>query len=158
VEHANDDLRRDIIAAKRGCCDCGGPVRIPPVGPPFSSGPHKGRYRCGDCWTLYWNEHPEDLADDESRRYVSEEADRILTKLRRQPETLYQEGRNRIFLSRRGTLVFEIFSSVQLAHNEYDPERLNNLVRALVGVSGKVPGYEVSLQPVPDPERVDAGA
>lgn len=136
-------LKARDAAAKLGCAQCQGPIRVPPAGDPFSQGPYRGRYLCADCWTLYWDEHPEDLADDASRQYVREEAKQI--RLKRGAEVLYEEGQNRVYLSNRGTLVFDIRSAVQTAENEFDPERFQLLVRAVKAVSGKVPGYQGEL-------------
>lgn len=133
-----------MAAAKKGCAECNGPVRIPPAGDPFTSGPFIGRYRCADCWTLYWSKRPEDLADEATWEYLREEAKQI--EIKRGSEVLYEEGPNRVFLSYRGTLVFDIHGSADHTHNEYDPDRFNILVRAISAISGKVPGYEVNLK------------
>lgn len=135
--------KKNIYAASLGCGQCGGAVKTPPVGPtgdPFQAGPYKGRYWCMDCWTLYWDAHPEHLADEDSRRYVADEA--LQVRLRRGAELLFEEGDNRVFLTDRGTLVFDISSSNGHGLSEYDPDRFGRLVRALKGVNGKVPGYE----------------
>lgn len=134
---------RAMTAARKGCAECGGPVRVPPAGDPFSTGPFIGRYRCADCWTLYWAQHPDDLADEETYEYVCDQAAQIQVK--RGSEILFQDGANRVYLSYRGTLVFDIRPSAEHAQNEYDPDRFNELVRAIKAVSGKVAGY--SLEP-----------
>jgi len=136
-------LKAKDAAARLGCPQCQGPIRVPPAGDPFSQGPNRGRYLCAECWTLYWDEHPEDLADEESRQYVREEAKQI--RLKRGAELLFEEGRNRVYLSNRGTLVFDIKSAVPTAENEYDPERFQLLARALRAISGKVPGYQAEI-------------
>ena len=133
-------LKAKDAAARLGCPQCQGPIRMPPAGDPFSQGPNRGRYLCADCWTLYWDEHPEDLADDKSREYVREEAKQI--RLKRGAEVLYEEGQSRVYLSSRGTIVFDIRSAVKTAENEFDPERFQMLVRAVKAVDGKVPGYQ----------------
>lgn len=118
-----------VMAAKKGCAQCHGRLRIPPAGPPFSQGPNVGCYLCRDCWTLYWDEHPKSLADDDSRRYVAEEAKRI--RLRRQAAVLFQDGQSTVYLSSRGTVVFDIKSTADLAPNEYDAGKLALLVKAV---------------------------
>lgn len=124
-----------IMAAKKGCGQCLGRLRIPPAAPPFSQGPNVGRYLCSDCWTLSWDEHPENLADQESRRYVAEDAARI--RLRRKASVLFQEGLSTVYKSSRGTIVFDIRSKSELAPNEYDAEKLAILVKAVNEISGK---------------------
>ena len=94
-----------------------------------------------DCWTLYWDEHPEHLADEDSRRYNAAQAVEI--RLRRGAEVLFEEGENRVLLTHRGTLVFNIAHNQEHGLSEYDPERFGLLVRAVQGVNGKVPGYQV---------------
>lgn len=139
-----------IAAARLGCGQCRAVIRIPPAGPPFSSGPWRGRYLCAECWSLYWADHPEDLADQESYEYVTEEAREIRRKRESKAsadgaEVLYEDGENRVFLSKRGTLLLDIRTSVKTAPNEYDPERFQALMKAIRAVSGKVPGYEATL-------------
>lgn len=139
-----------INAARLGCGQCRAAIRIPPAGGPFSSGPWRGRYLCADCWTIYWAAHPEDLADQETYEYVTEQSREIQRKRESKTyfegaEVLYEDGKNRVLLSRRGTLVFDIGSAVETGPNEYDPERFQSLLKALKAVNGKVPGYEASL-------------
>jgi hypothetical protein len=128
-----------IACAKKGCAMCGGLVRNPPAGDPFSEGPYKGRYFCAECWTLFWDEHPSHLADEESRRYVAEEARQI--RLRRGAEILYEEAQARVYLSPRGTLIFDIRSAGTLEPNEFDPSRFQTMMRALQAISGKVAAF-----------------
>lgn len=130
-------------AVGMGCGICQGAIKTAPRSDPFSGGPWRGRYLCTDCWVLYWFDHPEDLADLATKQAVAEEAKQI--RFKRGSELLYEDGVNRIFLSARGTLIFDIHSVVEHAANEYDPERFQALVKALKAVSGKVPGYEVCL-------------
>lgn len=129
-----------ISAAKKGCAQCGGPIRIPPSGDPFSSGGWRGRYLCADCWTLWWDEHPEDLADGASREYVSGQARHI--RLRRGSELLFEENESRVFLTERGTLLFALKAQDGCAPDEFDPARFDLLLRALRAVDTKgVSGY-----------------
>jgi hypothetical protein len=122
-----------LQAARMGCSLCNAAVRVPPSGDPFSKGPHIGRYWCVDCWTLYWDEHPEHLADDESRTYVREDAKRI--RVRRGSRLVYEEGENKVYKTSKGTLVFDFRTSSALALNEYDPARLQILTRALEAIA-----------------------
>lgn len=131
-----------IQAARMGCGICAAAVRIPPAGEPFSRGPYVGRYWCGDCWTLYWDEHPEHLADEESRVYVREDARRI--RLKRGSELLYEEGENRVYRTAKGTVVFDFRTSKELALNEYDPARLAVLVKALKAIEVKNPAPAIA--------------
>lgn len=134
---------RRVEAARLGCGQCGAAVRVPPAGDPFSQGPYRGRYWCADCWTVYYDSHQEHFADPESRAFNHEEALRIREK--RASEVLYKEGENRVYLTERGTIMFELKSSVPLSENEYDPERFIGLMKALQAIREKVPGYEVAI-------------
>jgi hypothetical protein len=124
-----------INAARMGCAVCSAAVRVPPAGDPFSKGPYIGRYWCGDCWTLYWDEHPDHLADEESRNYVREEAKRI--RLKRGSQIIFEEGENRVFRTAKGTIVFDFRTSKELALNEYDAPRMTILLRALKAIEAK---------------------
>lgn len=144
-----DDPKSFIIrvnAAKLGCAICKAPIRVPPAGDPFPGGPYQGRYWCPDCWTIYYDQHPEHLADLESRQYVAEEAKAIkLARLRKGAEIIYEQGENRVLLTERGTVLFDIQSTVALQPCEFDPERFGALLKALDGIKGKVPGYEPAI-------------
>lgn len=135
-----------IMAAKKGCVQCCGRLRIPPAGPPFSGGPHVGRYLCADCWTLYYAAHPESLADDDTKAFITDEARKIL--LRRQASVLFEEGPIRVFMSPRGTVVFEIKGSPDLAPFEFDSEKLAWLTKAVTAIQAKIPaaGTETILK------------
>lgn len=136
-----------VNAAKLGCAICQAPPRrLPPAGEPFPSGPYQGRYWCADCWTLYYDEHGDHLADVDTQQYVQEEAKKIrLDRLRKGAEMIYQDGEHRAFLTDRGTILFDIQSTVAMQPMEFDPERFGALLKAVLAVKGKVPGYE----PVP---------
>lgn len=144
-----DDPKAFILrvnSAKMGCAICKAPIRIPPAGDPFPGGPYQGRYWCQDCWTIYYDEHPQHLADVETRQYIAEEAKAIkLARLRHGAELIYEQGENRVLLTDRGTILFDLQAGVPLQPTEYDPERFVALLRAIEAVKGKVPGYE----PVP---------
>jgi len=67
-----------VAAANLGCGICGGTI-VDPVdgGDPFSGGPYQGRYWCASCWTLYYAEHPEHLADESTKKFIALEAAEI---------------------------------------------------------------------------------
>lgn len=145
-----DDPKTPLIkinAAKRGCGICEAPVKVPqsgiPAGDPFQGGPYQGRYWCGDCWTLYYNEHPEHLADADTIEFIADEAKKIrLDRLRNGAEMIYEDGENRAFLTERGTILFDLPTAVPLQSMEFDPERFMAMMKAIHAVKGKVPGYE----------------
>lgn len=115
-------------------------------GEPFSSGPHRGRFWCMSCWVLYWSEHPDCLSDEMSRRQVAEEARLILLE-RKGLEVLFQEGDHTIFLTDRGTLLFDLKPGQGMRAEEYDPERFAVLARALQAVDLKdIAGYQFSAK------------
>lgn len=139
-----------------GCSLCDGPVRVPPAGPPFSSGPHKGRYWCGDCWTLYWAEHPGDLADEASRHYVYTQ--KRLIKMRREKkdrlesagklsEAIFEDEGSHVFLTERGTFHFSLALPEGMAPDEYDASRFRMLIKAVRAIAVKFPGYEEAFAP-----------
>lgn len=138
-----------LQAARLGCGLCAGAVRVPPAGDPFSKGPYIGRYWCMDCWTLYWDEHPEHLADEESRVYVREQAKRI--RVRRGSKMVYENGNDRVFVTSKGTLFLDFRTSGTLAPNEYDSARLEVLKKALEAI-----GKQQAEKPVEEKTTVQA--
>jgi len=134
-----------VMAAKKGCALCCGRIRVPPAGPPFQTGPYIGRYLCSDCWTLYYEKNPGDLADEDTKKFVVEEARRI--SLRRQASVIYEDGPNKVYVSARKTLVFEIHLNPDLAPLEFDAAKLAWFVKALVALQTKIPaeGFEIHL-------------
>lgn len=134
-----------VNAARLGCAQCSNPVRVPPAGDPFSGGPWRGRYLCAQCWVLYWDDHPEHLADVETRLYVAEESRQIrLKRIAEKAQLVFEQAGSRVFLTPRGTLFFDIRPTGGHGLEEYDPERFKALARAVLGVNGKVPGYELA--------------
>lgn len=135
-----------ILAAKKGCAQCYGRVRIPPAGAPFPSGLFAGRYLCADCWTLIYEQNPDYLADESTKKFIMEEAQRI--RLRRKASILYEEGPNKVFMSARGTLVVEIKSAQELAPLEFDSQKLAWFMKALAAIQSKMPaiGSELVLK------------
>lgn len=132
-----------VQAAMLGCAICGGMVRVPPAGDPFSGGPWRGRYLCQDDWTLYYSEHPEHLADQATVNYIKREAEKIkLERATKDAEILFKEGESMVFLTSSGTIAFRLEKSDSMASEEYDPARFELLVRALQAVDqAAVPGY-----------------
>ena len=127
------------------CAECGQKMTRTPTARPFSEGPHKGGFRCQSCWALYWDEHPELLANQESRRLVANQAREIRIKRAggEGSELLYDDGENKAFLTARGTIVLALKRSTFDGPDEYDGERFKTLLKAIEAVYGKkVPGYE----------------
>jgi hypothetical protein len=145
ILHEDPDVyKAKMEAARKGCCECRGPVRIPPAGAPFSAGPYKGLYRCGDCWTVYWAEHPEDLADRDSVEYCRAEARRLRAgRISQGAELIHAEGPVRALLTERGTLLFDLPRGIGQADFEFDPERFGVFSRAIRAVwAQRIPGFE----------------
>lgn len=136
-------------SARKGCCECRGPVRMPPCGDPFPAGPYKGLYRCADCWTIFWSEHPEDLADPESIEYCRAEARRIRAeRIQKGAELVYARGEVRAFLSERGTLVLDLPRGIGQADFEFDPERFQALLELVRAVEAeRIPGFSEARVP-----------
>lgn len=139
-----------IHAAKLGCGKCQAPIPwfkagLPPAGGPFLSGQYKGRFWCNSCWTLYWDSHPEDLADEASRDVISQEAAAI--RVSRDSETLYNDDEgSRVFLTPRGTVVISLALSSGCAPNEFDADRFQILLRALQALdASRIPGFSTVM-------------
>jgi hypothetical protein len=134
-------------AAALGCGICGGEI-VDPIngGDPFSVGPYQGRYWCADCWTLYYDEHPEHLCDEATRRFVRAEADQI--RKGRGWELLHEEGDHRAYLTERGTLLVKLAPREGYGAGEFHPDDFQVLVRILGEVDRKgIPGF--TLVPAP---------
>jgi hypothetical protein len=113
---------------------------------PFSSGPFKGRFLCGDCWTLELERRPGDLADRESVAYVADEARRIRQRRRETQGSapLHSGASARAFLTPKGTVIIDVDRAPGLGPDEYDAARLAELVRALRAVAGGAPDLAAS--------------
>lgn len=135
-----------MAAARKGCCDCGATIPVPPAGRPFRSGEHCGAYRCMDCWKVYWASHPEDLADPESVEFCRKEASRIRSgRISVGAEDLFKMGDSKAVLTDRGTILFSIDRPAGLAESEFDPERFWMLVQAIRAVEKSgVPGFSTA--------------
>lgn len=135
---------QNVRAAAQGCGECGGPIRLPasgiPGGDPFSAGRYEGRYLCGDCWTIYYDDHPEQQSDQDSRNFVKQEAKRIRVERGLSieiPEVLFQEEESRVHLMPNGTLRIQIGRFPGLGSEEYDPARFEVLARAMKAIEAK---------------------
>ncbi len=138
-------------AAALGCGICGG-VIVDPIngGDPFSAGPYQGRYWCENDWTLYYDEHPEHLADEATRRFVRAEADQI--RKSRGWELLYEEGDHRAYLTERGTLLLKLAPREGYGAGEFHPDDFQLLLRALTEIDRKgVPGFTFTSAPADSP-------
>lgn len=134
-------------AAAQGCGICGGPIVDPENGgDPFSTGPYQGRYWCEQDWTLYYNDHPEHLADDATKRFIAAEAEEI--RKSRGWELLFEEGEHKVYLTARGTLLFRLAPRPGYGAGEYHPEDFQLLLRALTEVDQKkIDGFQFISQP-----------
>lgn len=150
-----------MAAARLGCAQCGAPLKLPPSGDPFSSGPHKGRYLCADCWTLRWADDPRDLADERSRAYVAEEARRIRAAraqeararesgvaLGRGSEVLHEDGGNKAFLTEHGMVYLSLACEPGRSPDEFGPERWRALAAAVAAVNARLPEYAATAPAV----------
>lgn len=126
-------------AAELGCAECSGKIKTPPEGgAPFSSGPWRGRYLCADCWTIFYAEHPEHLADQESIDYCRREAEQIKSdRAAKKGEILHQEGPNKVVLTHRGTILFHLEPDPGQLRMEFDAERFALLLRCLQMIDSK---------------------
>lgn len=139
-----------IHAAKKGCGKCLEPIPWfksgqPPAGGPFMSGQYKGSFWCSSCWTLYWDAHPEELADEASRDIISQEASAI--RLKRNSELLYNDDEgSRVFLTDQGTIVLSLALTPGCAPNEFDAARFQILLRALQALdASQIPGFAMAV-------------
>lgn len=134
-------------AASLGCGICGGAI-VDPIngGDPFSGGPYIGRYWCADCHTLYYSEHPEHLADDATKRFVAAEAAEI--RKGRGWELLYEEGGNKVYLTKRGTVLLRLEPREGYGAGEYHPEDFQLLARIFTEIDRKgIAGFMFSSTP-----------
>ena len=94
-----------------------------------------------ECWTLYWTDHPEDLADDDSRKYNHKEAE--LIRRRRTGKLIFEENNNRVFVTDQGLLRID-FEPLEgdTSGNDYDPSRFALLMRAMKVIERRrLPGF-----------------
>lgn len=126
------------------CEGCGEIITKRPSGPPFSDGPYKGGYICSDCTTLELASRPHELADAASRAFVSKEAERIKAqRAMGKRELLFEEGQSKVYLTARGTVLFDLERMPFGGPTEFDPARLMVLWHALRAVCKKLPEYSM---------------
>lgn len=125
------------------CAQCGVQMTRDPAATPFKTGPWKGGFLCKDCWVLYWDEHPELIADASSRGWVAQQARSIrLKRVGGGAELLFEEGPNRAYLTERGTVIVDIERLQFGGPDEYDPARFAILMKIAKACHDKqVPGY-----------------
>lgn len=137
-----------MTAVRQGCAQCEGEIAVSPSGPagdPFSSGPWRGRYLCGSCWTLYYSEHPEHLADKATFEFMKKEAEGIrLARATKGAELIFEEGKSRAYLTSSGTVAFQIERHEGLAMEEFDTDRFRILALAMQAVDkAAIPGFSL---------------
>ena len=114
-----------------------------PSGDPFQDGPYRGRYWCSSCWVIYWSERPENLADEESRKFVANEAADI--KRERGQELLHEEGENKVYLTARGSIIIMLQPVEGFGLWEFHPDQFQALVRAIRELDRKeIPGFRMT--------------
>jgi len=112
------------------CIQCGDKMTRDPATVPFQTGPYKGGFLCGECWVLYWDEHPEILADAASRQWVKAQARAILIKRAGAgSELLFEEDGNRAYLTDRGTVLIDLKRMPFGGPDEYDAARFQMLLK-----------------------------
>lgn len=112
------------------CAQCGDKMTRDPATVPFQTGQYKGGFFCRDCWVLYWDEHPEILADVASRQWVKAEARSIQVKRTGSgSELLFEEDGNRAYLTDRGTVLIDLKRMPFSGQDEYDGARFQILLR-----------------------------
>lgn len=112
------------------CAQCGEQMTRDPSTVPFQTGPYKGGFLCRECWVLYWDEHPEILADAGSRQWVKVEARAIRVKRAGAgSELLFEEDGNRAYLTERGTVLIDLKRLPFGGQDEYDGARFQMLLK-----------------------------
>ena len=128
VENPGMISRRIPIAVS--CAQCGDKMTRDPATVPFQTGPFKGGFLCKECWVLYWDEHPEILADAASRQWVKLEARAIRVKRAGAvSELLFEEDGNRAYLTDRGTVLIDLKRLPFGGPDEYDAARFQILLK-----------------------------
>lgn len=119
--------------------DCKSSMQNPRAsGEPFKDGPYKGGFLCLECWVLEWDENSWYLADENTRDWVSEEAGRIRDR-RLSSEVVFRSGANVAHLTSRGTVRIHLERPPHCSADEYDPDRLRMLQRALAKILENMP-------------------
>jgi hypothetical protein len=148
VENPGMISRRVPIAVS--CAQCGDKMTRDPATVPFQTGPYKGGFLCSDCWILYWDEHPEILADVASRQWVRAKALAIRMK-RVGAELLFEEDGNRAYLTERGTVLIDLQRLPFGGPNEYDASRFHVLLRMAEAFEKK--GIFMTPDQGPEPKK-----
>ncbi len=135
-------IRRKLVPVL--CKRCGANTQRTPSSTPFIEGPYKGGFLCQDCRVLDWADHPEIAGDAGTRQWIEEEARRIhLKRAGEGSQLLYDDGANRAYLTRRGTITVDLTRTPFGAPDEYDPDRFRSLMRLFEGVKdAEIAGYE----------------
>lgn len=130
------------MAIPVSCAQCGSRMERSATASPFKDGPFKGGYFCKDCWMIFWDEHPEVLADRKSREWVEREARSIrIKRAGNGGELLFEEGESRAYLTPRGTVILDLKRLEFGGPDEYDSDRFQALVRMFREVSKRVSGF-----------------
>jgi hypothetical protein len=125
------------------CAQCGAKTKRAPDAMPFKEGKYKGGFLCEDCWVLYWEDNPDDVADANTRKWVEQRAREIrLKRAGDGAQLLHDEEGTRAYLTARGTVILDLRRSFG-GPDEFDPERFKSLIRAFRSVAKEVEGYEI---------------
>lgn len=112
------------------CAQCNEKVERQPAAVPFQAGMYKGGFLCSECWILYWDEHPEMVADEASRQWVKIAARSIRVKRAGAgSELLFEEDGNRAYLTERGTVLIDLKRMPFGGPDEYDAARFQMLLK-----------------------------
>ncbi len=133
------------------CAQCGEPVHRTPSAIPFTHGPHQGGFLCKECWILEWAGSPEIAADAPTRQWFEEEARRIKMRRAGGSSTIYQDGVNTVYLTKRGTVLIDLARLPFGSPDEYDPDRFQALLRLFEAVAKKMPEFGANEKAPPEP-------
>ncbi len=139
------------------CAQCGAKTKRSSTARPFQDGPFKGGFLCGECWILFWDDHPEVLADAKSRQWAAREARAIRVKRAGAgSELIFDEDGNRAYLTPRGTILIDLKRLPFGGPDEYNPERFKILSRMFEaagrkGILGYGPDEPPPASPPPSP-------
>lgn len=134
------------------CAKCGAPVHRTPSSVPFKGGSHPGGFLCRECWVLEWAESPDVAADAPTRKWIAEEATRIKVRRAGGSSTIYKDGVNSVYLTKRGTILIDLARLPFVGPDEYDPARVQTLIKLFKAVSEKLPQFATEAKLVPPKE------
>ena len=121
-------IRRNLVPVL--CVKCGAKTQKTQSSRPFNEGPYKGGFLCQDCIILDWSDQPGIAADVATRKWLEEESRRIrLQRAGEGAKLVYDDGANRAYLTRRGTVVVDLARAPFGAPDEYDADRFQALMR-----------------------------